>query len=148
MLSSFKFSMDAIDVARLQDNLSHPSAGAVVTFEGRVRNHNEGQRVVRLEYEAFIELASKEGQRIIDEALKHHTIVTAHCVHRTGLLEIGEVAVWIGVSAGHRGAAFDACRYIIDQLKQRVPIWKKEHYDSGNSGWIHCDTTPNNPTSL
>jgi molybdopterin synthase catalytic subunit len=104
-----------------------------------VRNHNEGQPVLRLEYEAFAELAIKEGQQIIDEALQRFAITGAACVHRVGLLEIGDMAVWVGVAAAHRGAAFDACRYIIDEVKQRVPIWKKEHYASGDSGWINCE---------
>jgi len=63
----------------------------------------------------------------------------AECVHRTGALEIGDVAVWVGVSAAHRGEAFDACRHIIDEIKHRVPIWKKEYYTDGDSGWVNCE---------
>lgn len=138
-LNQFQFSNTPIDAAALAATLNHPAAGGFVAFEGRVRNHNEGQAVVRLEYEAFEPLAIKEGQRIIDEALQRFAITGAACVHRTGLLEIGAMAVWVGVSAAHRDAAFDACRYIIDEAKQRVPIWKKEHYTNGDSGWINCE---------
>lgn len=139
MSNTFSFSSSAINGAMLQASLNHATAGGFVAFEGWVRNHNEGQAVLRLEYEAFAELAETEGQRIIDEALQRFAVTGAACVHRIGLLEIGDMAVWVGVSAAHRGAAFDACRYIIDEVKQRVPIWKKEHYANGDSGWINCE---------
>jgi molybdopterin synthase catalytic subunit len=138
-MNSFRFSNTPIDGAALQQQTRHPTAGGFVAFEGWVRNHNDGQAVQRLEYEAFAELAEKEGQKIVDEAMKQFAIVRVACVHRVGLLEIGDMAVWVGVSAAHRGAAFDACRYIIDEVKQRVPIWKKEHYANGDSGWINCE---------
>lgn len=139
MSNSFRFSDTIIDSRALQATLNHPTAGGFVAFEGWVRNHNEGQPVLRLEYEAYPELAISEGQKIIDEALQKFAITGAACVHRVGLLEIGDIAVWVGVAAAHRGAAFDACRYIIDEAKQRVPIWKKEHYASGDSGWVNCE---------
>jgi len=138
-MNRFHFSNTPIDAHTLQQQLAHPTAGGFVAFEGWVRNHNEGEGVLRLEYEAFAALAEKEGQRIIDEALEKFAIVSAACVHRVGLLEIGDMAVWVGVSAAHRGAAFDACRYIIDEVKTRVPIWKKEHYARGDSGWVNCE---------
>lgn len=138
-LNSFQFSDTTIDSGALSGFLNHPTAGGFVSFEGWVRNHNEGHAVLRLEYEAFAELASKEGQRVIDEAGQRFAITGATCIHRVGLLEIGDMAVWVGVSAAHRGAAFDACRYIIDEVKQRVPIWKKEYYASGDSGWVNCE---------
>ena len=139
MNNTFSFGDQPIDVIALQATLNHAAAGGCVNFEGKVRNHNEGLAVLKLEYEAFAELATKEGQRIIEEALQKFAIISAVCVHRVGLLEIGDMAVWVGVAAAHRGAAFDACRYIIDEVKQRVPIWKKEHYASGDSGWINCE---------
>jgi molybdopterin synthase catalytic subunit len=137
--SSFSFSDQPINTVALHVTLNHATAGGFVAFEGWVRNHNEGQAVLKLEYEAFAELATKEGQRVVDEALQKFAITGAACVHRVGLLEIGDMAVWVGVAAAHRGAAFDACRYIIDEVKQRVPIWKKEHYASGDSGWVNCE---------
>jgi len=104
-----------------------------------VRNHNEGHEVTRLEYEAFEALAIKEGERIINEATQKFGVLKAACVHRVGELGIGDVAVWVGVSSAHRGEAFDACRYIIDAVKHRLPIWKKEHYVNGDSGWVNCE---------
>ncbi|MCG8440869.1 MAG: molybdenum cofactor biosynthesis protein MoaE [Caulobacterales bacterium] len=130
-----------IDPDSLKAALQNESAGACVCFEGWVRDHNEGEAVTRLEYEAHAPVAVKEGERILAEARERFELMTAHARHRVGLLEIGECAVWVGVSAAHRGAAFDACRYIIDELKQRVPIWKKEHYKDGHSGWINCAQT-------
>jgi molybdopterin synthase catalytic subunit len=105
-----------------------------------VRNHNEGEAVVALEYEAHEPIANREGEKIISEARQRFAILAAHCRHRAGKLAIGDCAVWVGVSAAHRGAAFDACRYIIDETKRRVPIWKKEHYRDGHSAWVNCAT--------
>src|SRR5690606_4447164 len=123
----------------LRAELFDPAAGAYAAFEGWVRNENEGHEVLRLEYEAYEPLAVKEGEKIIAEARARWPVRHAACVHRHGLLEIGECAVWVGVSAAHRDAAFHACRYIIDQVKIRLPIWKKEHYADGNSGWVSCE---------
>lgn len=115
------------------------ACGGYVSFEGWVRNHNEGQEVLRLEYQAYEKLALKEGERILAEALEKFPIRNAKCVHRVGALEIGGLAVWVGVSGGHRDECFRACRYIIDEVKHRVPIWKKEHYIDGDSGWVNCE---------
>lgn len=123
----------------LREKLTHPGAGAYASFEGWVRNENEGHQVLRLEYESYAPLAVKEGNRVLDEAARKFPILEARCVHRVGMLEIGECAVWVGVIAAHRGEAFSACRYIIDQVKVRLPIWKKEHYADGNSGWVSCE---------
>lgn len=135
----FSLSPTPIDPTNAMVRLNHPAAGAYASFEGWVRNHNEGQSVTRLEYEAYMPVATKEGETICDEARRKFAIVDVMCIHRVGKLEIGDVAVWVGVTAAHRGAAFDACRYIIDEVKARVPIWKKEHYTSGDSGWINCE---------
>ena len=138
-MSSFRFSHSAIDTAALRDELANPESGGYTSFEGWVRNHNEGHNVRRLEYEAFEPLAVKEGERIVAEAIKRFGIERAACVHRVGDLGIGDMAVWVGASARHRDEAFRACRYIIDEVKHRVPIWKKEHYVSGDSGWVNCE---------
>ena len=119
--------------------LNDPSCGGYVTFEGWVRNSNEGHEVLRLEYQAYEALALKEGQRIMTEAAERFPVVNAVCVHRVGELEIGDLAVWVAVSSAHRDEAFKACRYIIDEIKHRVPIWKKEHYVNGDSGWVNCE---------
>ncbi|ANO50780.1 molybdenum cofactor biosynthesis protein MoaE [Woeseia oceani] len=128
-----------IDPEQLRTALLDQAAGAYAGFEGWIRNHNDGQSVLRLEYEAYAPLAVKEGERVIQEAMAKFDVLHARCVHRSGLLEIGDCAVWVGVSAAHRDAAFDACRYIIDQVKVRLPIWKKEHYTNGDSGWVNCE---------
>ena len=128
-----------IDPDGLRRKMFDAAAGAYVGFEGWIRNENEGQRVLRLEYEAYEPLAVKEGEKVIAEAFEQYPLLHVQCVHRSGLLEIGECAVWVGVSAGHRDEAFHACRYVIDQVKVRLPIWKKEHYVSGDSGWVNCE---------
>jgi adenylyltransferase/sulfurtransferase len=142
----FRFTATAIDAAQGRAELLHPGAGGFVSFEGWVRDLNEGREVLRLEYEAFQELALKEGERIVAEALLRFPIKHALCIHRVGELAIGEMAVWVGVSAAHRGEAFDACRYVIDEIKHRVPIWKKEHYRSGDSGWVNCERCASAPS--
>jgi molybdopterin synthase catalytic subunit len=130
---------DPIDPDRLRDELIDDRAGAYVGFEGWIRNHNEGQDVLRLEYEVYEPLALSEGDKVISEAKKKFPLLHAECVHRSGLLEIGECAVWVGVTSAHRDEAFAACRFIIDQVKVRLPIWKKEHYVDGHSGWVNCE---------
>ncbi|PZQ19714.1 MAG: molybdopterin-converting factor chain 2 [Rhodanobacter denitrificans] len=140
-MSTFALAERPIDPAAERRHLDHPAAGACVTFEGWVRDHNEGRPVLRLDYQAYAELAGREGEAILSEAVARFAIRAARCLHRVGRLEIGDLAVWVGVSADHRGAAFDACRWIIDEIKQRVPIWKNEHYADGESGWLHPDGT-------
>ena len=134
----FRLTPASIDAESLRAALENPACGACVTFEGLIRNHNEGRAVLRLEYEAYGALALKEGEAIVREARARFRIEEAACVHRTGLLEIGEMAVWVGVSSAHRGEAFKACAYIIDTVKQRVPIWKREHYADGSKEWVDC----------
>ncbi len=134
----FELSQDVLDTKALAEWLQSDEAGAFVSFEGRVRNNNEGKKVLRLEYEAYGALAIKEADKIIEEALKLFPIIKVRAVHRTGRLEIAETAVWVGVISKHRAEAFDACRYLIDQIKARVPIWKKEFYSDGSSIWVNC----------
>lgn len=140
MAGTFRISAAPLDPPELARGLADSGAGACATFEGWVRDHHAGERVTALEYETHEPVAVKEGDKVLAEALERFEIVAAACVHRTGRLEIGDCAVWVGVSAAHRGAAFDACRYIIDEIKERVPIWKKEHYARGESGWVNCAT--------
>jgi molybdopterin synthase catalytic subunit len=135
----FSFSHTALRPELYRDALQDPAAGGYASFEGWVRNHNEGLAVTRLEYEAFETLALKEGERIVQEAIERFGVIAAACVHRVGSLEIGDIAVWVGVSSRHRAEAFAACRFIIDEVKHRVPIWKKEHYVNGDSGWVNCE---------
>lgn len=134
-----RISSAPIDPDAMRRRLFDPAAGAYCGFEGWVRNRNEGKQVLRLEYEAYEPLAVSECGKILAEAQERFGVIAAHCVHRTGLLEIGDCAVWVGVASAHRDAAFRACRYIIDELKVRLPIWKKEHYVDGHSGWVNCE---------
>lgn len=134
-----RISKTRIEPDKLRDALLDHAAGGYVAFEGWIRNENEGEEVLRLEYEVYEPLAVKEGEKIIAEAKQKFPILHADCVHREGLLELGECAVWVGVSSAHRDEAFKACRYIIDEIKVRLPIWKKEHYVGGDSGWVNCE---------
>jgi adenylyltransferase/sulfurtransferase len=135
----FAFDAAPLDPAALRRAVEDPACGGYASFEGWVRDHNDGRRVRRLEYEAYVELAVKEGERIVAEAVRRFGVRRARCVHRVGDLALGDLAVWVGVSAPHRGEAFAACRWIIDEVKHRVPIWKKEHYVDGDSGWVNCE---------
>jgi molybdopterin synthase catalytic subunit len=139
MAEVFSFTRTAIATPALAATLADPGCGGYASFEGWVREHNEGQQVRRLEYEAFEALAVREGERIVAEAVERFGVARAACVHRLGDLAVGELAVWVGVSAAHRDEAFRACRYIIDEVKHRLPIWKKEHYLNGDSGWVNCE---------
>jgi adenylyltransferase/sulfurtransferase len=138
-MKTFSFSTSALTPDSYRRALEDPAAGGYASFEGWVRNHNEGHAVTRLEYEAFEALAVVEGTRIVDEAIARFGVIDARCVHRVGSLGIGDLAVWVGVSSRHRAEAFAACRFIIDEVKHRVPIWKKEHYVTGDSGWVNCE---------
>lgn len=135
----FSLSDSAIDAASLQHALESERVGAIVTFEGHVRDLNEGRAVRGLAYEAYAELAEAEGARILEEARTRFEITQVLCVHRIGELALGELAVWVGVSAAHRDAAFAACRHVIDEVKSRVPIWKHERYAGGEAEWLHPD---------
>ena len=135
----FRLSAEPIDAEAERIAIDHPAAGAYLAFEGRVRDHNDGRRVHALDYQAYARLAEAEGERIIHQAIERFAVHRVAAVHRVGSLVIGDVAVWVGVCASHRGAAFDACRWIIDQIKADVPIWKNEHYAEGDSGWLHPD---------
>jgi len=138
-MGAFQFTRTPIAPGELRLTLADPACGGYAAFEGWVRDSNEGQRVRGLEYEAFEALGVREGERIVAEAIARFGVAHAACVHRIGALAVGELAVWVGVSAAHRDEAFRACRYIIDEVKHRLPIWKKEHYLSGDSGWVNCE---------
>ena len=126
-----------IDAAELREQCMSDDAGGYVCFEGWVRNRNEGRDVVRLVFESAGMLATNEFAKIEAEIREQFPVINVICVHRIGPVEIGELAVWIGVTAAHRDAAFAGCRYAIDELKTRLPIWKKEAYLDGDSGWIN-----------
>ena len=121
--------------AELVDLVAHDGAGAVTLFVGTVRDHNQGRRVRHMEYHGYPERARSEMERLEQQALERFEISGIALVHRTGRLEIGEASVAIAVAAAHRDDAFRACRFIIDTLKQTVPIWKKEFFEGGDT-WI------------
>jgi len=120
-----------LELAEVVAAVAHPSAGGVVTFSGVVRDHHEGKQVVGIRYEADDAMAEATMRRIAGEVGARWPEARIALLHRTGKLEIGEASVVIAVSCPHRAQAFDACEYAIDTLKQLVPIWKKEAYDTG-----------------
>jgi molybdopterin synthase catalytic subunit len=126
-----------LDIAALRAPLAHAQAGAYASFEGWVRDHHGGRRVTGLHYEAYVALAQTEGEKVLAEARTRFDILDLRCAHRTGELTIGDLAVWVGVTAAHRDPAFAACRYVIDEIKSRVPIWKHERYAQGDATWLH-----------
>lgn len=136
---NFALTDQAIAISELAAQLQDPAAGAVVTFDGCVRNHHDGRAVNQLEYQAYPVLAVATGQRILAEEAARYGLLRALAVHRTGPLAIGESAVWVGVAAAHRGAAFDAARAIMERLKYELPVWKKETYADGTSEWVGPD---------
>lgn len=141
-MNRFTLSPTPFDPAALRAGLLDDRVGGYASFEGWVRNHNADRSVHGLRYEAYAALAESEGEKVLNEALEKFAVIDARCVHRTGDLSIGELAVWVGVSAAHRDAAFAACRYIIDEVKARVPIWKHERYAEGDAGWLHPPQDP------
>lgn len=134
----FALTSQTIDPAKMRRRLEARGAGALVIFEGRVRDHHRGRPVTRLEYESFDALAVAEGEAVVAEAERLHPGARIECVHRTGTLEVGEIAVWIGVESPHRQAGFAACRHVIEDIKRRLPIWKKEHHPDGAAEWVNC----------
>ncbi len=126
-----KIIRDKIDTPALLEKIKAPEDGAVVVFEGIVRNNSRGRRTLYLDYEAYEPMALKEMNGLIEQAVSRFSVREVAMVHRTGRLEIGETSVVVVVSSAHRGAAFDACRWLIDTLKRTVPIWKKEYFEDG-----------------
>ena len=129
----------SISIERLARAVRDPKAGAVAVFLGTTRVHNEGRRVLRLEYEAFAGMAEREMEALVRQARRRWRICRVAMAHRTGVVPVGQVSVGVAVSSGHRAEAFAACRWLIDRLKTTVPIWKREHFRGGRI-WI--GTTP------
>jgi len=126
----------AIDVNDMMDFVADPASGATVLFSGTVRDHSPGRDgVSRLDYEAYGAVVEDKIREIVFEAMERWPILRVAAVHRTGTLAIGEAAVMVAVSSPHRVDAFPAARYVIDELKGRAPIWKKEHW-SGGAEWV------------
>ncbi|HTC23671.1 MAG TPA: molybdenum cofactor biosynthesis protein MoaE [Gemmatimonadales bacterium] len=130
-----------LDLTPLVARVMSPERGGVACFLGVVRDHHDGRSVTRLEYSAYDAMAEAECERVVAEAEAKWDVRVA-LEHRTGRLEIGEVAVVIAAAAPHRDAAFMACRFVIEQVKRRVPIWKREYFLDGTSAWVAPRTAP------
>jgi molybdopterin synthase catalytic subunit len=126
-----------LDLQQCIDAVSDAAVGGIDIFVGTVRNQTKGKEVLKLEFEAYEPMAIREMQKIADLVKAKWDIVGMAIHHRTGILEVGEIPVIIAVSSAHRGAAFEACRYIIDTLKETVPIWKKEYFADGEV-WVNA----------
>ena len=127
---------EPLDLARLIAQVAAPERGGVATFVGLVRDHHGGRAVLRLEYSAYEPMAERECAAVIAEAQARWPAVQVALEHRIGALEIGDAAVAVAAAAPHRDAALDACRFVIEQVKHRVPIWKREYYADGSVGWV------------
>jgi molybdopterin synthase catalytic subunit len=135
-----------IDPVKAKNMCRNPANGALVVFEGVVRaDEHQGSVVSELLYIADTPVCNLEGEKIIKEALAQFAITEAVCIQRIGQLKIAEIAVWIGVWAPHRDEAFKGCRYVIEEIKKRLLIWKKEFYADGSNAWIHGPQTPLTP---
>ena len=135
----FRVTDKPIDLKELVDYVSDPEAGAIASFIGTTRNNNEGRKVIALDYDGYSEMAEKELARIGADAKTKWPICRMAIIHRLGPVQITEASVIIAVSAGHRDAAFAACRFAIEEIKKTVPIWKKEVYEGGEI-WIGTQT--------
>jgi molybdopterin synthase catalytic subunit len=135
----FRVINQAIDLQELVRFVTDPEAGAIATFIGTTRNHNDGRKVIALDYDGYPEMAEKELARIGAAARKQWRICRMAIVHRLGPVQITEASVMIAVSSGHREAAFAACRFAIEEIKKTVPIWKKEVFEGGEV-WIGTQT--------
>ena len=132
----YKVTTDPVPSDALFEWVRKSHHGAVVSFAGIVRDNADGKRTLRLEYEAYAEMAEKKMQEVGDEIREKWGIEDVAMIHRVGLLEIGEISILIAVATPHRKAAFDACSYAIDRVKQVVPIWKKEIREDGGEEWV------------
>lgn len=125
-----------IDLGTLVAAVSHAGAGAVASFVGVVRDVNDGAAVLGIEYEAYTPMAARELAAILHEAMTRWPGLRATAQHRVGYLAVGEVSVAVAAASPHRAPAFEACRYVVEELKRRVPIWKCEHYADGRRAWV------------
>ena len=127
---------EPLDAARLLAETLSPADGAAVLFWGVVRGENDGRPVTHLEYHAYAEMAERQMHRIAEEAIARFGTGDIRVVHRVGDLRVGEASVAIAVASPHRGEAYQASRYVIEELKKRVPVWKREGYAEGDTEWV------------
>lgn len=137
MIQKF-MTQENISAQKLVEGVSHPECGAICTFDGVVRNHHEGKVVLKLEYSCYKKMAELELGRIIAEAHTRWPECHISAQHRVGELQIGDVAVAIAVWAPHRQESFAACSYLIESIKARLPVWKKEYYADNTIDWVLC----------
>lgn len=128
---------EPIDAAKILEQVQSPLAGAVVLFLGTTRELTGGRRTQSLDYECYPEMATKKLAELESEARGRWELIDCAIVHRLGHLEIGEASVAVAISSAHRQAAFEAGQWLIDTLKQTVPIWKKENWADGGTDWVH-----------
>lgn len=131
---------EPIDAAALTDVVRSDQAGAVVLFLGTVRELTAGRRTIALDYDAYPEMALRKMQELVDDAQQRWPLTAVEVVHRLGHLELGDISVAVAVSAPHRHQAFEAARFLIDELKALVPVWKKENWADGETEWVHPAT--------
>jgi molybdopterin synthase catalytic subunit len=132
---NIKISTEALDIQSCIDWVMSPQSGGINVFIGSVRNETKGKKVIRLEFDAYESMALSEMTKIAEDIFKKWPVQKILIHHRTGVLQTGDVPVVISVAAAHRDAAFNACRYAIDTLKETVPIWKKEVFEDGEV-WV------------
>ena len=132
----FRVTTEPLDIQEIHNLVKSPTDGAVVTFDGIVRNNFDGRQVRHLEYEAYAAMAEKKMAEIAEEVRDKFSVGSVAMVHRVGRLEIGESSILIAVAAPHRQPAFEACAYAMDRVKQEVPVWKKEYFKDGESHWV------------
>jgi molybdopterin synthase catalytic subunit len=135
MSTQINISLQPLNIQTCIDWIMAPDCGGIDVFIGTVRNATKGKRVLRLEFEAYEKMALSEMQKLADQALQQWPVQRIAIHHRTGVLQVGEIPVIIAVATAHRDAAFDACRFLIDNLKKTVPIWKKEVFEDGEV-WV------------
>ena len=128
---------EPISMSALSDLVADPGAGAIVTFAGTTRNETHGKKVVSLTYEAYPEMAEKKLREIGEQAKARFPITKIAIEHRIAKLDVGVISVGIAVSSAHRPAAYDACRFAIEAIKEDVPIWKREIFEDGTEEWVH-----------
>lgn len=141
--ASVRLTRDPIETAAITASIKQGEDGAVVVFDGIVRNNTRGRRTLFLVYEAYEAMAVAQMEKLAQDAVATHGVRQVVIVHRLGKLEVGETSVLIAVASAHRGQAFEACRWIIDTLKKTVPIWKKEHFEDG-AVWADGEPFPAN----
>ena len=135
---NFKLTNEPINETKCIEDITSSSTGALVEFKGIIRDINLGKQVSTVTYEAFNDMVNHQAKMILENATSKYNIQKIKAIHRTGTLKIGEVAIWVGVSAMHRKEAFHACEHVMNQFKKDLPIWKKEAYVGAESEWVKC----------